>query len=230
MEQEIKDKSAVIDKLAELCRRIETLEEQSGKIEECLTLLTGLFNQAETWRGPDGTYRHVALSLQHITGYEQEDFLSDSLLLEKIAHPDDREQVSKSLRGMCAQTEACIMTFRIIRPDGEQRWISQYSRPVYGPDHSWQGLRSTERDITEQKHAELEREAQVSHLRNELAKGKTLGALLPICASCKKIRDTGGSWHQIEKYICDHSDTNFSHGLCPECVKKLYPEFGKTRQ
>ncbi len=230
MEQEIKDKSAFMLTLAELCRRIETLEEQSEKLEENLALLAGLFNQSETWRGTDGNYRHIALSLQHITGCAQEDFLNDPLLLEKIAHPDDRENVSKYLRGMCAQAEACLMIFRIIRPDGEQRWISQYSRPVYGPDHAWLGLRSTERDITGQKQAEQEREEQVAHLQHALAKGKTLSGLLPICASCKKIRDTGGSWHQIEKYIRDHSDTNFSHGLCPECARKLYPQYAKTRQ
>jgi CRP-like cAMP-binding protein len=55
----------------------------------------------------------------------------------------------------------------------------------------------------------------------------TLGTFLPICANCKSIRDKNGSWTQIERYISDHSDTEFSHGICPECSKKLYPEFHK---
>jgi hypothetical protein len=58
-----------------------------------------------------------------------------------------------------------------------------------------------------------------------VARVKVLSGLLPICASCKKVRDDKGYWNQIETYIRDHSDTQFSHGLCPDCVRKLYPEF-----
>ncbi len=61
-------------------------------------------------------------------------------------------------------------------------------------------------------------------LEEVLAKVKTLSGLLPICASCKKIRDDKGYWNQIEVYIRDHSDAEFSHGICPDCAKKLYPE------
>jgi len=57
----------------------------------------------------------------------------------------------------------------------------------------------------------------------------TLGSFLPICANCKKIREEDGSWTSIEEYISDHSDTEFSHGLCPECAKKLYPDFYKGK-
>jgi hypothetical protein len=55
--------------------------------------------------------------------------------------------------------------------------------------------------------------------------------LLPICASCKKIRDDNGYWTQIEGYVRDHSEAEFSHGLCPECAEKLYPEYvSKTEE
>jgi hypothetical protein len=52
-----------------------------------------------------------------------------------------------------------------------------------------------------------------------------IGGLLPICAHCKKIREDDNSWVPIEKYISDHSEAEFSHGLCPECVKALYPQY-----
>ena len=55
----------------------------------------------------------------------------------------------------------------------------------------------------------------------------TLGTFLPICANCKSIREKDGSWTQIERYISDRSDTEFSHGMCPECAKKFYPEIYK---
>ena len=61
-------------------------------------------------------------------------------------------------------------------------------------------------------------------LLEALAKIKTLSGLLPICASCKKIRDDQGYWTQLEYYISEHSEAEFTHGCCPECMKKLYPE------
>ncbi|MCK5340166.1 MAG: hypothetical protein KAJ60_03780, partial [Desulfobulbaceae bacterium] len=63
------------------------------------------------------------------------------------------------------------------------------------------------------------------NLQEALTKVKTLSGFIPICASCKKIRDDKGYWNQIEAYIQKHSNAEFSHGICPECLKKLYPEF-----
>jgi hypothetical protein len=59
---------------------------------------------------------------------------------------------------------------------------------------------------------------------NLVRENKTLKGFLPICASCKKIRDDQGYWNQVESYIMDHSEAEFSHGICPDCVKKLYPD------
>ncbi len=72
---------------------------------------------------------------------------------------------------------------------------------------------------------EAEREKLIVELQDALAKIKTLRGLIPICASCKKIRDDQGYWTQVEAYIQDHSEAEFSHGICPECMKKLYPDF-----
>jgi hypothetical protein len=62
-------------------------------------------------------------------------------------------------------------------------------------------------------------------LQRATTETKFLSGLLPICASCKKIRNDAGYWTQIEAYIRDHSEAEFSHGICPECSKNLYPEF-----
>ena len=78
-------------------------------------------------------------------------------------------------------------------------------------------------EISERKRVEAERERLVRDLKVALAEVKTLSGLLPICASCKKIRDDKGYWRQIEIYIRDHSEAEFSHSICPECVKKMYP-------
>ena len=73
--------------------------------------------------------------------------------------------------------------------------------------------------------AERERDQLIIRLEEALLKVKTLSGLLPICSGCKKIRDDQGYWNQIELYIRDHSDAVFSHGICPKCAKKFYPEF-----
>ncbi len=78
-------------------------------------------------------------------------------------------------------------------------------------------------DITERKRAEEERERLIIDHLDALSRIKTLSGLLPICASCKKIRDDKGYWKQIESYITEHSDALFSHGICPDCAKSIYP-------
>ena len=69
-----------------------------------------------------------------------------------------------------------------------------------------------------------QRKAIQEERENALTDLKVLSGLLPICASCKKIRDDGGYWGQIESYIRDHSEATFSHSLCPDCATTLYPE------
>lgn len=81
-----------------------------------------------------------------------------------------------------------------------------------------------------QTHVELRRmrvrlEQQADELRAALAKVKLLSGFIPICANCKKIRDDKGFWSQIETYIRDHSEAEFSHGICPECMRELYPGY-----
>lgn len=68
------------------------------------------------------------------------------------------------------------------------------------------------------------RKKLIIQLEKALADVKKLSGLLPICASCKKIRDDKGSWQALESYIAGHSEADFSHGFCPECFKRLYPE------
>lgn len=80
-------------------------------------------------------------------------------------------------------------------------------------------------EIEERKRTEAEKEQLIVQLQKAMQEVKVLSGFLPICASCKKIRDDSGYWSQIEEYISKHSNALFSHGICPDCVKKLYPDF-----
>jgi len=80
-------------------------------------------------------------------------------------------------------------------------------------------------EVVERERAEKNLSKLVGELKEALAKVKALSGLLPICASCKKIRDDKGYWTQVEVYIRDHSEADFSHSICPDCAAKLYPDF-----
>jgi hypothetical protein len=79
-------------------------------------------------------------------------------------------------------------------------------------------------EMENRKRTEIEKDKLIVELKDALDTVKTLSGLLPICASCKNIRDDNGYWNQIEGYIQTHSDAEFSHGICPACAKKLYPD------
>jgi len=72
-----------------------------------------------------------------------------------------------------------------------------------------------------------ERLKLINELTEALSRVKTLTGLLPICAGCKKIRNDNGYWEQVEMYLKEHSDMEFTHGFCPDCIKRLYPELSK---
>lgn len=79
-------------------------------------------------------------------------------------------------------------------------------------------------DITQLKEAEAEREKVITDLKKALKDVKTLSGLIPICASCKKIRNDQGYWTSVEEFIAKNSDVDFSHAICPDCMKKQYPK------
>lgn len=86
-----------------------------------------------------------------------------------------------------------------------------------------------ERDITQRKEYEIARDEMICELETALGEVKTLRGIIPICSYCKHIRNDEGLWNQLEEYISKHSDAKFSHGICPDCAQKHYPEFMNNR-
>lgn len=116
------------------------------------------------------------------------------------------------------------------RKDGELAEVSLSMSPIRNSDGQIVGISTIAHDIAERKQAEREREGLVSELQKALAEVKTLSGLLPICAHCKKVRDDKGYWNQIEIYVRERSNANFTHSVCPECAKLHYPEFYKEER
>jgi CheY-like chemotaxis protein len=110
------------------------------------------------------------------------------------------------------------------------RAFQSHVEPFRDPQGHISGVIGIALDITERKAAEAERERLIGELQAALAKIKTLRGLLPICASCKNIRDDQGYWTQVEVYVRKHSEAEFSHSICPDCAVKLYPELFEEEQ
>jgi hypothetical protein len=107
--------------------------------------------------------------------------------------------------------------------DGTRKTILNSALPIRGRDGSITGAIIVNQDISGRRRIELEREGLLQRLQAALEQVQTLTGLLPICAKCKKIRDEQSQWHSIESYITEHSAATFSHGLCPECLERYYP-------
>lgn len=109
------------------------------------------------------------------------------------------------------------------RKDGS-RFPMEISSMVFKSPHGETRTCLIIRDITDRKTAEGEREHLIAELQEALRRVKTLSGLLPMCASCRKIRNKEGAWQHLESYIRNHTEADFSHGICPECRLQLYPE------
>ncbi len=140
-------------------------------------------------------------------------------MLEYIENPEDRLKAKanfdRALSGESFTVEEEYGSTEIGR-----RYYEDSYNPIVDKDNKVAGLTLLLTDITERKKMEQERERLIRELKESLSQVKTLSGLLPICASCKKIRDDAGYWNRIEDYIRQHSGANFTHGICPECYAK----------
>ncbi len=123
-------------------------------------------------------------------------------------------------RAKAEQRNYFLFTHRLA--DGTVREVEVFSGPISVGGR--QLLCSLIHDISDRKAEEREKEALIEELQIALSKVRTLQGLIPICSSCHKIRDDDGYWNRIEVYLKDHSDAEVTHGLCPECVVRLYPD------
>jgi PAS domain S-box-containing protein len=134
-------------------------------------------------------------------------------------HPDDFDRCVRIYREAFAKRESFEMEYRLQRYDGQYRWITDRGAPFTLDDGSFGGYIGSCVDVN----ARVEAEQHLRRIREaEFAK---LRRLLPICAACKRIRDDKGYWQQVEQYIHEQAGTAFTHGICPECMWKLYPEY-----
>ena len=131
-------------------------------------------------------------------------------------------QVSKEMQN--AKTEKRDhFYFQHKLASGEIKDVEVYSSPIELAGHKV--LFSIIHDITERLKIEKERDEIITKLEKSQNEIKVLKGILPLCSFCKKIRDAKGNWEQVDVYIHSHSEADISHTICPECVKKHYPDY-----
>lgn len=170
---------------------------------------------------------HFSPRWKQMLGFADEDIRDELSEWESRIHPEDRDKVFNDLNlHLQGETPFYQNEHRLRCKDGSWKWILDRGK-VISRTEAGAPLRvaGAHTDIDEKKRIELENQELVRSLRAALDEVKQLSGLLPICSNCKKIRDDQGYWSQVEDYISLHSQAEFSHGICPECAKILYPKY-----
>ena len=172
----------------------------------------------------DGTYRYANKAFARGVGRTR-----DEIIGRKIWDLFDKEEADKRfaiVKKVFATGKTEEIEVRVPLPSGDTFYLTT-AKPVLRDDGTVETVICSSKNITKRKLAEDALKEKHEKLLSAMNDIKTLSGLLPICASCKKIRDDKGYWNQLERYIQKHSDATFSHGLCPDCVSNLYPELKK---
>ena len=168
-----------------------------------------------------GRILEVNSALCCVLGYSREELIGKNVRM--LVPGELQSSVEQHIAGVLAKKKIEHEVDNLGK-DGSVHQIELYEAAVT-LSNGQPGILVASRDITERKQAEKERERLIAELREALAKVKTLSGLIPICAGCKKIRDDKGYWSQVDSYIARHTDAKFTHGYCPDCIKKYYPGF-----
>ena len=200
-------------------------EEALRESEERFRAIADYTCDWESWVSPQGRPLWISPAVERWTGYSADECLAMPDYPLSLVHEEDRAKMAALLRKAAAGSSGNDAVFRIRRKDRSIAWMAMSWQPIFNDKGVCQGYRVSTRDFTERKRAQQERESLMREREEALAKVKTLHGLLPICASCKKVRNDTGYWEQIESYVRSHSDAEFSHGICPECMQRLYPGY-----
>ena len=208
--------AAAMNALRQARIRLQKAEAEANFARLFDTMPIGLFHMR-----PDGTILQVNTALATMLGFEHPADASGGHALEFFLSPGEhlawREKIERNGTVIGHETQ-------IHRRDGSLLWVEISARALRDGLSGSLFYEGSVEDISRRHAAEAEKERLIAELRGALSHAKQLSGLLPICSSCKKIRDDRGEWNPMEVYIQQRSDASFTHSFCPECVRRLYPE------
>jgi PAS domain S-box-containing protein len=162
---------------------------------------------------------------ESVLGHPREDILGKNWF--DLVVPQEEREASKSVFDRMLTREAGpdvgVFENSLVTRKGERRLFAWHTTMLRNESGAAVGTLSSGEDITERKKYEDDQDLLIQDLRTVLDRVKMLSGLLPICSSCKKVRDDTGYWSQVETYIEAHTDAHFTHGICPDCAMRLYP-------
>jgi PAS domain S-box-containing protein len=170
----------------------------------------------------DGTYRYVNHAFTTPFAREPEDVIGCRIY--DLFSLEEAEKRMTVVKRAFASAETIVFEVRVPMARGGDHFYLTSVKPIQDAGGRVVSVVCISKDITDRKRIELEREQVIQELQAALAQVRTLSGLLPICSSCKNIRDDKGYWIQIEDYVRNHSEADFTHGICPDCRGRLYPE------
>ena len=162
-----------------------------------------------------GYFKRLNPAWERVLGFSRAELMAKPFI--EFVHPDDRERTLAQNGRVRGGGQARFFENRYVCRDGSYRWLLWNATP----DHEQQVIYGLARDITEIKRAQEERDALLRDLQAALAEVKTLQGFLPMCSYCKSIRDDKNYWQRVEAYISKHTNTRFSHGICPTCYTNV---------
>lgn len=227
--KEKKTKKQLIDELDELRHRIGELEASAAQLNSLKEALSIVYDAIDSTVGGtvitnlEGRVTYVNPAFLRMFEYSNKEEVLGINAANLFASKEVKSLVD--VRTIINLTSGATNEFIVMHKDGTTFHVEVSSSNVTNSEGNIVGRMASFVDITERKRTEMERENLVSKLQTALERIRTLRGLVPICASCKKIRDDKGFWHQVEVYIRDHSDAELSHSLCPDCAKQLYPGY-----
>lgn len=196
-------------------RQLRESREQYRQIVE--TALEGVW-----MTDPEGVTTFVNPQMAAMLGSDVQDIVGRPFV--DFLDEDVRERFQQQI-APCLMRERIRLELPLRRKDGATVWGLVSSTPFLAEDGQLLACLKMVTDITGLKQAGEERERLIQELEASLAQVKRLSGLIPICMSCKKIRDDQGYWQNLEKFLHENADIVFSHGLCPDCARRLYPGY-----
>lgn len=169
----------------------------------------------------DGTYRYVNKAFARGAGKPLGEIIGNTIW--DVFEKDEADKRFAIVKKVFAEETTEEIEVRVPLPSGDTYYLTTV-KPIFNDSGTVETVICTSKNITKRKLAEIALKEKHEKLIKAMDEIKVLSGLLPICSSCNKIRDDNGYWNQIEAFIQEHSEAKFSHSICKECVKKLYPD------
>jgi len=172
---------------------------------------------------PDGTYRYVNRAFAAGVGRPREEIVGRRIW--DVFEAAEAEKRYAVLRQVFDTGKPKVFEVRVPRPDGDRYYLTTV-QPVLDAAGAVASAMCSSKEITDRRRMEQQLQERLAELEDALAHVKRLQGIIPICAHCHSVRSDPENWQRLEAYVAEHSDAQFSHGICPACLELHYPSAG----